>query len=51
MTIYPLVGIRLPILGPHAGPAAIREAAPAADRLSLRSVSLAERILLPGDDS
>jgi probable F420-dependent oxidoreductase len=51
MTIYPLVGIGLPIVGPHAGPAAIREIALAAERLGFHSVSLSERILLPGDDS
>jgi probable F420-dependent oxidoreductase len=51
MTIYPLVGVGLPIVGPHAGPAAIREIALAAERLGFHSVSLSERILLPGDDS
>jgi probable F420-dependent oxidoreductase len=51
MSIYPLVGIGLPIGGPHAGPAAIREVARAADRLGFHSVSLSERILLPGDAS
>jgi hypothetical protein len=51
MTIYPLVGIGLPIVGPHAGPDAIREVALAADRLGLHSVSLSERILLPDDDT
>jgi probable F420-dependent oxidoreductase len=51
MTIYPLVGIGLPIVGPHAGPAAIRQIALAAERLGFHSVSLSERILLPGDDS
>ena len=47
MTHYPNVGIGLPILGPHAGPAAIETLAVAADRLGFRSISLPERILLP----
>ena len=47
MTRFPHVGIGLPILGPHAGPAAIEALAAAADRLGFRSISLPERILLP----
>src|SRR5688572_1345786 len=43
----PKVGVGLPIVGPHAGPAAIEQIAVAADRLGYSSVSLAERLLMP----
>ena len=46
MAIYPLAGIGLPIVGPHTGPAAIREIALAAERLGFHSVSPALRRLL-----
>lgn len=44
---FPKVSVGLPVLGPHAGPAAIEQIATAADRLGYRSVSLSERLLLP----
>jgi len=44
---WPAVGVGLPIVGPHAGPAAIDTVATAADRLGFASVSLSERLLLP----
>jgi probable F420-dependent oxidoreductase len=44
---FPAVSVGLPIVGPHAGPAAIEQVAVAADRLGFRSASLPERILLP----
>jgi probable F420-dependent oxidoreductase len=43
----PLVGVGLPIVGPHACPAAIEAVATAADRLGYHSVSVSERLLLP----
>jgi probable F420-dependent oxidoreductase len=47
MTAFPAVSVGLPIVGPHAGPAAVEQVAAAADRLGFRSVSLGERLLLP----
>ena len=46
-TTWPLVGVGLPIVGPHAGAAAIDTLATAADRLGYSSVSVSERLLLP----
>ena len=43
----PRVGVGLPIVGPHAGPAAIMMVATAADRLGYSCVSTADRLLLP----
>jgi probable F420-dependent oxidoreductase len=43
----PQVGIGLPILGPHASPAALTTVALAADRLGFSSVSTYDRVLLP----
>ena len=45
---WPAVGIGLPTGGEHAGPAAVEQVATAADRLGFSSVSLTERLLLPG---
>jgi probable F420-dependent oxidoreductase len=44
---FPLVGVGIPIVGPHAGPEAIETVATAADRLGFSSVSVSERLLLP----
>lgn len=44
---HPLIGVGLPLLGPHAGPEAIELVATAADRLGFHSVSVSERLLLP----
>lgn len=44
---HPLVGVGLPMLGPHAGPEAIELVATAADRLGFHSVTVSERLLLP----
>jgi probable F420-dependent oxidoreductase len=46
----PAVSVGLPVIGPHASPAAIEQVAVAADRLGFRSVSLSERLLLPVGD-
>jgi probable F420-dependent oxidoreductase len=46
----PAVSVGLPVIGPHAGPAAIEQVAVAADRLGFRSVSVSERLLLPVGD-
>jgi hypothetical protein len=50
VTAYPKVGVGLPIAGPYAGPTAIEEVATAADRLGFHSVTVSERLLLPGGD-
>jgi probable F420-dependent oxidoreductase len=44
---FPAVSVGLPAVGPHAAPSAVERIAVAADRLGYRSVSLAERLLLP----
>jgi probable F420-dependent oxidoreductase len=44
---HPRIGIGLPILGPHATPAAMATVATTADRLGYHSVSTYERLLLP----
>jgi probable F420-dependent oxidoreductase len=44
----PAVGVGLPIVGPHASPAHVRLLATTADRLGFTSVSVAERLVLPG---
>ncbi|MEU4214290.1 TIGR03619 family F420-dependent LLM class oxidoreductase [Actinoplanes sp. NPDC026623] len=49
MTAYPTVGVGLPIVGPHATPEAVELIAMAADRLGFHSLSVSERLLLPGD--
>jgi probable F420-dependent oxidoreductase len=51
MPAYPLVGVGLPIGGRYAGPDAVTQVATAADALGFHSVSLSERILLPGDEN
>jgi len=48
VTAYPTVGVCLPIVGPHAAPEAVDLIATAADRLGFHSVSVSERLLLPG---
>lgn len=45
---FPAVGVGLPVLGPHATPESIRRIAQTADRLGYSTVSLSERLLLPG---
>jgi probable F420-dependent oxidoreductase len=50
LAALPAVSVGLPVVGPHAGPAAIEQVAVAADRLGFRSVSLSERLLLPVGD-
>jgi probable F420-dependent oxidoreductase len=44
---FPLVGVGLPMVGPHAGPDAIETVAVAADRLGYQSMSVFDRLLLP----
>jgi probable F420-dependent oxidoreductase len=44
----PAVGVGLPIVGRHAGPEVVRLLATTADRLGFSSVSVAERLVLPG---
>jgi probable F420-dependent oxidoreductase len=45
---WPAVGVGLPTFGPHASPAAVDRVSVAADRLGFHSISLSERLLLPG---
>jgi probable F420-dependent oxidoreductase len=43
----PLVGVGLPVIGPHAGPEAIEAVATTVERLGYHSVSTSDRLLLP----
>jgi probable F420-dependent oxidoreductase len=46
-TDLPLVGVGLPVFGPHAGPRSVATIARAADRLGFSALSTSERLLLP----